>query len=123
MSAASSTIYLVLRNGDLADRLDRQRLKRQRPVGDFAETTGSVGDDRQRLGSNSRSNGKADNRLSSTAQDAFHVENSGIVLNLAQPLVGGMAEIAIIRPAAKLDFSDQRWLHEDEAFALQGNDR
>ncbi|MGO7970706.1 hypothetical protein ACC705_06815 [Rhizobium ruizarguesonis] len=42
MSAASSTIYLVLREGDLADLLDRQRAGRQVVVWNDVGCPGSI---------------------------------------------------------------------------------
>lgn len=52
-----------------------------------------------------------------------HIEHQGIVLDLSQALVGGVAQVAVIGPSAKLDLGDQGRLYEDQVLALEGNGR
>ncbi len=48
-----------------------------------------------------------------------HIKDGGIVLDLAQALVGCVSQTAVMGPAPKLDLGDQCRLHEYQVLALE----
>ena len=51
------------------------------------------------------------------------IKNCGIVLNIAQTFVRGMAKVAVIGPVAKLDLGNQGRLREHEVLSRHRHDR
>ncbi len=61
----------------------------------------------------------------STAAEISSVElvNCGIVLDLTQPFIGCVSQIAVVGPAAEFDLGDQRRLRKDVMLTLERNGR